>query len=390
MPESQKGFIYEMAAGAVRWKSYFNWALSLYTKRPIGSDLRYLLWLSLYQISFMQKAPYHVVNEVVSYVKKEKGKGAANFVNAILRQYLRDRDALRDGRTSRLVADNLSVRHSFPEWITERWHKRFGRQKTIELLTALNKTPDFALRVNEKKISVAEAAAQLEGDGIGTKRGVLLPAALHVGKLAPVLKHRLFQHGMVTVQDEASQLVSLSIVPRAGDRILDACAGSGTKTHHIKDIAAHALIVSMDREAKRLELVRNEGNRVLGDASRPPFREESFDAILVDAPCSSLGIIRKHPEIKWHKREKDISALGDSQVKLLKTLWGALKTGGRMVYSVCSFEPEETTGVIERLRRSEKFTLENPLPFLFNKEYFLSLPHETGMDGFFIAKLRKL
>lgn len=390
MSESQKGFIYEMAAGAIRWKSYFNWVLSLYAKRPVGDDLRYLLWISLYQISFMQKAPYHVVNEVVSYAKQGKGKRTANFVNAILRQYLRDRDALHGAETSRLAADDLSIQHSFPEWITERWIKRFGRQKTIDLLTILNKTPEFALRVNEKKISVEEAAGQLEGDGIGITMGALSPTALHVKKLTPVLQHRLFQQGVVTVQDEMSQLVGLSVGPQTGDRVLDACAGSGTKTHHIKDIAAHVSIVSMDREAGRLGLVRNEGNRVLGDAFRPPFKEESFDAILVDAPCSSLGIIRKHPEIKWHRRAKDIGVLGDSQAKLLEALWRILKKGGRMIYSVCSFEPEETTDVIERFGGSVKFTLENPMPFLFNKEYLLSLPHETGMDGFFIAKLRKL
>ncbi len=379
-----------MAAGAIRWKSYFDWVISVYTNRPVAKNLRYLLLLSLYQISFMKKAPYHVVNEVVNYTKQEKGKGAANFVNALLRQYLRDRDALKAGSGSRLAAGNLSIKHSFPEWIVERWRKRFGTAQTIQLLSALNKTPDFTLRVNQKKISVGEAVRELEEDGIKATKGVFSPAALHVEKLTPVLKHKLFKNNTIVVQDEMSQLVSLSLGPQTGDAILDACAGSGTKTHHILDITAHGSVVSMDNEVKRLKLVRNKGNLVLGSVLDPPFREQSFDTILVDAPCSSLGIIRKHPEIKWHKKERDISSYGDFQIKLLTALWDLLKTGGRMVYSVCSFEPEETVNVIEELRGSAKFTLEKPLPFLFNKEYFLSLPHETGMDGFFIAKLRKL
>ncbi|OPY77481.1 MAG: Ribosomal RNA small subunit methyltransferase B [Syntrophorhabdus sp. PtaU1.Bin058] len=379
-----------MTAGAIRWKRYFEWALSLYTDRPIASDLRYLLWLSLYQVSFMKKAPYHVVNEVVAYTKKEKGKRVANFVNAVLRQYLRDRDVLQAGGDSRLATDDLSIQYSFPGWIIERWQKRFGRPKTAELLSVLNKTPGFTLRVNLKNISVEETARQLEADGIKTRRGVFSPAALHVEKLAPVLHHRLFKDNMIAIQDEMSQLVGLSLDPQPGDAILDACAGSGTKTHHIQDIRAEGFVVSMDNGFKRLRLVRNKGNVLLGDALHPPFRERSFDIILVDAPCSSFGIIGKHPEIKWRKRAKDIGSFGDSQVKLLGALWDILKTGGRIVYSVCSFEPEETTDVIERLRKSAKFILENPLPFLFNKEYFLSLPHETGMDGFFIAKLRKL
>ena len=146
----------------------------------------------------------------------------------------------------------------------------------------------------------------------------------------------------------------------------------------------------MDNEIRRLKSVTNTGLTVLGDAIQNPFKKGIFDTILVDAPCSSLGILRKHPEIKWRRRQRDIISFGNFQLALLKSLWDNLTRGGHMIYSVCSFEPDETVAVIEKFKKEKQFILENPLPFLFNKEYFLSLPHETGADGFFIAKMKKI
>jgi 16S rRNA (cytosine967-C5)-methyltransferase len=207
------------------------------------------------------------------------------------------------------------------------------------------------------------------------------------------LKDELFKKGFIHIQDEASQLAGLSTstLVEKGGLVLDACAGSGTKTEQLKDVIAGAAVVAMDIEMKRLKLTASEIKRVKGDAVDSPFKDGVFDVILLDAPCSSFGIISKHPEIKWRRMEKDIAAFGNYQFNLLKSLWRKLKKGGCLVYSVCSFEPEETVNIVERFRKEESFMLENPLPFLFNKnmEYYLSFPHETAMDGFFIARLRK-
>jgi len=150
------------------------------------------------------------------------------------------------------------------------------------------------------------------------------------------------------------------------------------------------MLISMDNEIRRLQSVSNAGMTVLGDAVCNPFRKDIFDTILIDAPCSSLGILRKHPEIKWRRHKQDIVSFSNFQFALLNALWDNLKKGGHMVYSVCSFEIEETIAVIEKFKKEKKFILENPLPFLFNKEYFQSLPHETDTDGFFIAKMKKI
>jgi 16S rRNA (cytosine967-C5)-methyltransferase len=204
-----------------------------------------------------------------------------------------------------------------------------------------------------------------------------------------LLTDELFTTHAIRVQDESSQLVGQAVAPGPGQLVLDACAGLGTKTEQMLDLYPNARFVAMDLHMGRLWPASDRLTAVRGDILCLPFKRNLFDAILLDAPCSSLGILRKHPEIKWRRKEEDIVRFGNYQRALLGALWGSLKRGGYCIYSVCSFEPEETLDVIRAFGAEEQFILENPLPFLFNKEYFLSLPHETGVDGFFIAKLRK-
>ncbi|MCX5812979.1 MAG: 16S rRNA (cytosine(967)-C(5))-methyltransferase RsmB [Proteobacteria bacterium] len=410
LTEAQKGLIYEIVSGVVRWKGYLDWILSQYARKTVKNELKHLLRVSLYQISFMKKGAYHIVNESVEYAKNEHGPFVANFVNAVLRNFIRETDVvhhrpvpagihtienLQDSiplEAGRSQISNLSIIYSFPEWLIGRWLKRFGYDETIKLLTNLNKPPEFSIRVNLNKISRDEVMHRLEDKGIGTKKGRFLESALYVERIGPVLKDELFKKGLIHVQDEASQLAGLSIRSEKGGLILDACAGQGTKTEQMKEQFDVQTIIAMDSEIKRLKFIAPTIMRVIGDAACSPFKDGAFDAILLDAPCSSFGIIRKHPEIKWRRAGKDIAAFGDYQFNLLKSLWTKLKPGGHLVYSVCSFEPEETVFVVDRFKKEEMFILENPLPLLFNKnmEYYLSLPHETAMDGFFIARLRKI
>jgi len=376
-----------MVSGAIRWKGYFDWVLSQYVKKAIKKDIRYLLWLSMYQIRFMKKSYYHVVDETVGYAKKVKGKTVANFINAVLRRFVKEKENIPYPSDT---IKRLSIAHSFPEWLISRWHKRMDLQSLERLLSTLNKNPQFCLRVNINKISINEVQKYFENNNVLTRRGLFSPTALYVDKLTPVIESVFFKKHLIHVQDEASQLTGLAIQPKNGDYVLDACAGLGTKTLQLKEMNNNIRVIAMDNNIKRLRLMGNRKDRICGDAMENPFKNELFDSILVDAPCSSLGIIRKHPEIKWGRKEEDIIKLSRYQLELIKHLWNNLKQGGIIVYSVCSFEPEETIEVIEQLQKTMKFELENPLPFLFNKTYFLSLPHETNMDGFFIARLKKV
>ena len=382
-----KPLLYEITAGVFRWKGYLDWVLSHYAQRPLKKNVRYLLWVALYQTFFMRKGAHHVVNETVEYVKKEKGVAVANFVNAVLRK------ALKEGRHLPLPDDpvqRLALYYSFPEWLVRRWLKRLGEQETEALLSVLNTTPEFSLRVDLSKITQELVDEKIREKGLMPRSGKLLPSAITVDKVGPLLSDELFKSHAIHVQDEASQLVGQAVTPEPGQLVLDACAGLGTKTEQMIELYPEARFVAMDlrngrssAHSKRLSVVR-------GDVLHLPFKQNVFDVILLDAPCSSLGIIRKHPEIKWRRKEEEILHFGTYQRALLNAVWGGLKRGGYCVYSVCSFEPEETIDVIRAFAGEEQFLLENPLPFLFNKEYFLSLPHETGVDGFFIARLRKV
>jgi 16S rRNA (cytosine967-C5)-methyltransferase len=215
-----------------------------------------------------------------------------------------------------------------------------------------------------------------------------MPGSVKVDRIAPLLTDELFLEGSIQVQDEASQIAGLTVGIAPGEMVLDACAGLGTKSRQMGALAPGARIVVMDVDVSKVARAGAD-LPVAADAARPPFSEGLFDAVLLDAPCSSLGVVRKHPEIKWRRQEKEIASFGRRQIGLLRSLWDTVRPGGRLVYSVCSFEPEETAEVIEAFARERKFVLEKAPSFLFNKDSFLSLPHTTGMDGFFVARLMK-
>ncbi len=339
--------------------------------------------MTFYQVGFMKKAHYHVVKEAVEYARNEKGKFVAGFVNAVLRKYVSDKE-------TRALSPAGAMRQAFPKWLVERWTLRFGTAETDRLLELLNREPEFTLRVDTRRLTVDKVIEALADGGIEVRRGRLSPSALTVNRLAPVFANALFKDGLVSVQGEASQLAGMAVAAAGGAVVLDACTGSATKTKQVREMCPQACIISMDNDMKRLRLSSLSDSIVCADALAPPFRAASFDTVLVDAPCSSLGIVRKHPEIKWRRREEDIYRFGAMQLSLLRSLWDLVRPGGRVVYSVCSFEPEETMDVIRNLAKDKNFVLENPLPFLFNKDCFLSLPHETALDGFFIARIRKL
>ena len=387
LSDTQKSLIYEITSGVVRWKGYFEWLLSHFLTRATKPELRYLLWISLYQVFFMNKADYHVVKETVDYVKREHGKDRADFVNAILRKCIREREAIPYPRDD---AGRFTVQYSFPAWLVHRWLGRLGKEATESLLSLLNRPPAFGLRIDTNRISPEEVSEKLSTEGMTTKKGIFLDSALSTNRLGTLLKDPLFTAGLIHIQDEASQLAVLTLNPKARDVVLDACAGLGTKTVQILEVCPEARLVAADIDRNKLNSIEDARVfRVQTDVLKHPFSPEIFDKILLDAPCSSCGIIRKHPEIRWKRREEEIAQFHGIQLAMLRSLWGLLKKGGSLVYSVCSFEPEETTAVVHRFSEETSFLLENPLPFLFNKEYFLSLPHETDMDGFFIAKLRK-
>ncbi len=342
--------------------------------------------MTLYQVFFMHKAIYHVVDEAVEYVKTSAGQGTANFVNAVLRRSIRERDALV------LPTDpvlRLSIQHSFPPWLVKRWYGRFGLKDATALLELLNHSPEFGLRVDTGRITKAAAKQELVNMGLDVHDGRYSEGALHVDRIGPLLANVLFTTHLVHVQDETSQMAVLALAPAPSDLVLDACAGQGTKTGQIGETCPETHIVAMDLDRDKLRTIRATAFLTQGDAAKNPFKKGCFDSILLDAPCSSLGIVRKHPEIKWRRKETDIKRHGAMQREMVRALSTTLKRGGRLIYSVCSFEPEETSEVVDEFVKEGSLVLEKALPAAVDTPWFLSLPHVTGVDGFFIARLKK-
>lgn len=322
---------------------------------------------------FVGRAPYQTVNETVGYVKRLQGKEAAGFVNATLRRVLDEREKIPMPEDPLL---NLSVRYSFPLWLVKRWNARFGLEKTERILSNLSRRPLFCLRVDTSRVARDKVIEELKKEGLNVLPGRYVDTAIYVEKLRPVLNHALFNSGHVSVQDEASQKVVELLKAKRDERILDACCGLGIKGRQIQELFG-ARLVSMDIKQRNKKIQRF----VLGDCALPPFKDEVFDHILLDAPCSSLGIIRKHPEIKWRRKEGHISEFSSYQFSLLSGVVRTLRRGGQIVYSVCSFEEEETEDVVRRAESELGLRL---------RESFISIPEEYEMDGFFAAILEKL
>ncbi len=311
----------------------------------------------------------------------------ANFVNAVLRRAIRERDDLPMPRDP---VSRLSISYSFPSWLVQRWCARLGEKETEELLGLLNKSPEFALRIDARKITREEAIRGLADLGVKAVKSRFLEQALIVDKVGPLLDSELLKSHALHVQDETSQMAGLAVAPRSADLVLDACAGQGTKTDQIKEEWPYAHVLAMDLDGKKLGSIRSTTCLVRADVLKNPLKKGCFDCILLDAPCSSLGIIRKHPEIKWRRSERDMSMYGGLQFEMIKSLGDNLRQGGRLVYSVCSFEPEETTDVVEKAKKTGLFAPDALLPLPGHDACFLFLPHVSGMDGFFIAGLKKL
>lgn len=373
--EKERDLLYEITSGAIRWKGYFDWILSHLIDTPPKRDTLFLLYISLYQLSFLKKAPYHVVKETVEFVKRFQGREVAGFINAVLKRFLKEKDSIL------LPSDSislLSVKYSFPLWLVKRWVERFGKERTEKILQNLNRRPKFCLRIDSSKLNRTEVIELLKKEGIPAFPGRYVDSAIYVEKLRSVINHRLFKEGLISVQDEASQMAVHLLEPKEHEKILDAGSGLGTKRKQIEEVAK-ASVFSIDKNKNLLSLKRK--GFILGDCLYPPFKKEIFDKILLDSPCSSLGVLRKHPEIKWRRREEEIEKFALYQFELIKSLYENVKKNGLFVYSVCTFEKEETEDLINKV--------ESLFPLRVEK-IFLSIPEEYEMDGFFIAKMRRL
>jgi len=409
-----RAFLMELTYGVLRHKLLLEWLLSGFLRKRPGESTMLNLKCAAYQIFFMRVPERAAVYEAVK-LEKERG-GKPELVNGVLRNLIREKDPLNmkieelKKKTEDLSLNeserlkSISLLTSHPLWLVKRYAKRMGPDEALALALANNKIPPLTLRVNFIKGKRGEIIESLEEKGLkpsptdSSPAGIKLEDGINFLELSSLYE-------VCTPQDEAAQIVTYVLDPRPGERILDGCAAPGGKTTHIAEMMKDTgEIIAMDvdegRMAKLRENVERLGLRSIKSMIFDLTMAESsdlglFDRVMIDAPCTSLGVIRRNPDVKWRHSEKDLPVFKEKQTKLLKAGARLLKPGGVLVYSSCSTEPEEGEEVVREFLASEEgkgSKVERPaLPFLsplIRDSFIRTFPHRHDMDGFFAARLR--
>ncbi|OGP52639.1 MAG: 16S rRNA (cytosine(967)-C(5))-methyltransferase [Deltaproteobacteria bacterium RBG_13_52_11] len=413
LTDLDKAFVREVVYGVLRWRGRLDWVISAYSRiKPLRMErvVLSILRMGTYQLLFMDRVPSRAaVDESVKLAKGKGRKDVAPFINGILRGIAEGRKEIAYPPIHTEPLDYIAAYHSHPRWMVRRWLDQWGVDETVSLCTANNQIPPLTVRVNVLKGSRDEVINRLHDEKIEATPPPFSPVGVFLQKPPPLTSWGLFQEGWLQVQDEASQLVSFILAPRPGERVLDICAAPGGKTTHVAQLMEdEGEIVAVDVSPIKLSLLQ-ENCRRLGisivkalltlDAQSPlPFSDGSFDRVLVDAPCTGLGTLRRNPDGKWRVAEADIPRLQKLQGRILAQAAPMVKQGGILVYSTCTMTPEENEGVIGPfLSEQGGVRLEgvsSSLPpgceGLTDQEgYFRTFPHCHGTDGFFAARMRR-
>jgi len=411
--DRDRALLTELVYGTLRWRGKIDARLKLYLRRSLTDTdplIRNLLRVTFYQLLFLDKVPdYAAVHEAVELAKTHGGRKAAGFVNGVLRNFLREKDKTADPQKTNDRETVLAIERSHPQWLVKKWLDYLGCEETEALMTANNQVAPLVLRANVRRVTREALLDLLKQTEIAARPTRWSPQGIWVYAAAAVTQLPGFQEGFFQVQGEASQLMSYLLCPRSGERILDACAAPGGKTTHIAELMEDTgQVIALDRSERGIERIRENSVR-LGlrsicaarvDVTRelPAALRDPYDRILVDAPCSGLGTLRSHPEIKWHRNESDIKRLGCLQRSILDRVVSCLKPGGILVYSTCTLTEDENENVVEDfLDHHREFVLDDAASYLPEKarslvrgRYFMALPQRHSTDGFFGARMRKV
>ena len=388
-----KAFVQAVCYGVCRYYHRLQFILSQLLDKPIkDAEIYSLALVGLYQLAFMRVKTHAAVSETVDATPRKKS-WAKNLINALLRRYLREQDQLET-----LANSNLVALYSHPKWLISSVENDWG-ENAAQIFLAANELPPMILRVNALQTSRENYLTQLADLKIEAEAVETCPSAIRLVQPVAVFSLPNFEMGMVSVQDTAAQFAAGLLELRAGQRILDLCAAPAGKTAHILESQPDLKCVAVDIDATRMLRVEMNLQRlnlsaqlIVGDATQPEswWDRKCFDRILVDAPCSALGVIRRHPDIKLLRRADDLIALPALQAAILKSAWSMLKEGGLLVYATCSILKAENEDQIAT------FLAENPnaheMPFDSNpaKHGWQILTGENGCDGFYYARLRKI
>lgn len=405
--DKDKGLTTEIVYGTIKYKRTIDYIIQQFTKDKydkIEPLILNILRISIYQIKYLDKIPeFASVNESVELARNFKSEGAAKFVNGVLRSYLRNRDV--DIIKGKNIVDNLSLKYSFEKWMVKLFIKQYGEEQGEKILAALNTTPSVTVRVNTINSDYDKVYSLLTNNGYDIEDGTICPEAIRIKKGKSIDKNPAFSRGLITVQDESAMLVAPSMDLTPGLTVADMCSAPGGKTTHMAEIMKDiGKIYAFDIHDKKLSLIKQNAER-LGiksirynalDATK--FNDklfQAFDRVLIDVPCSGLGIIKKKPEIKWNKTEKDIEDIVELQRQILLNCSKYVKIGGILLYSTCTLnKAENDDNIMWFINENPEFKIE-PIYFgkvenlIYDEKGFVTILPNECMDGFFMARFRK-
>jgi len=398
----------EYVAGITRWRRRLDFIIAHYYKGPYEDmelGLKVALRIGLYDLLFLDTPPYAAVNEAVELASRRIRRGAGGLVNGVLRSVQRNRDDLPRPH-SEDEADDLGVLHSHPTWMVRRWIERYGSEGAEALLRWNNARPVYGVRINTLKIDETAFLHRLDDLAADWTPSSYLAHFLRMGSVQPLLEHGLLQDGSCAVQDESAGLIVHLLDPQPGERMIDLCAAPGGKAlYSAQRMRGEGSIAAVDVHRGRLRLVeraaRAQGVRIVravhADARQLDGTwRAAADRVLIDAPCSGLGVLSKRADLRWRRKPEDLADLSALQDELLDAAAGLVRKGGMVVYGTCTIEPEENEERVEAfLARQASFRLVDagerlPSRLVTRKGCYAAFPPRDAIDGAFAACFRRV
>jgi 16S rRNA (cytosine967-C5)-methyltransferase len=397
-------FVGELVNGTTKMRRRLDYVLSFFLEKGIDnltSWIRNILRLGVYQIDFMDRVPDSAaVNEAVNLAKKFGHRGTVVLVNAVLRSYLREKSRVRFPSGEEDRVENIALFFSFPNWMVESWLNMFGEEETVKLCQAFNERSRLCCRINSMKTDHHFLESEFARSKIKFKPGRFLENFYNLESKADLNRLAPLHKGLVYIQDESAGFPVILLDPQPAETILDLCAAPGGKTSFIAELSKDTgRVLAVDKSREKIELVRDNCQRMGMDsvscfcADARSFQCRPLDRVLVDAPCSGLGILGRNSDARWRKQKDDLPRLQKLQLEILSNAANLVKKGGILVYSTCTVTREENDQVVERfLERRTDFKLVDASlyvdPRVVDQTGFVrTFPHVHRMDGSFAARL---
>ncbi|AGB19130.1 16S rRNA (cytosine(967)-C(5))-methyltransferase RsmB [Thermoanaerobacterium thermosaccharolyticum] len=407
-----RSFIKEIVFGTIERKYTLDRIIDYCSTKDIekiDNKVLIILEMGLFQLMYMDKVPdYAAINESVNLTKEHVGKYASKFVNAVLRSYLRNSMKIKFPQPDENLIEYFSIKYSFPEWIVKRLLNNYDRDATESILESLNDKPEISLRLNTLKIGKEEFEKKLNERGLKYRKGLYNNDAYYID-LRNITNDEMYKEGLIQVQDEGAMIISKVLSPKPDDMVMDVCSAPGGKTTHLSQLMNNkGKIVAFDIYEHKIDLIKRNCRR-LGIDNVDAFVFDSTkvnseyidkaDKVLVDVPCSGIGIIRKKPDIKLKNyTKKDFEELNNIQYRILSSSSKYVKRGGYILYSTCTIGREENMNIVDKfLNENKEFKISDIRSFLPEKltSYvddrgcIQLLPNINNTDGFFICKMQR-